>query len=96
MEGLMESLGPVFQELFHQSFLRYSEVLTTALPDLSVEEIRWRLFFTVGTFHFVVCNEETIRSIHGRESLSNADPAERIVAFCEGGFRAPASDGGAS
>ncbi|MEM7261497.1 MAG: hypothetical protein AAF488_05855, partial [Planctomycetota bacterium] len=86
-------LGPVFQELFHQSFLRYSDVLTTALPNLSVEEIRWRLFFTVGTFHFVVCNEETIRSIHGQESLSDANPTDRIIAFCEGGFRAAPSEG---
>ena len=49
------------------------------------------MFFTVGTFHFVVCNEETIKAVHGNEA-PHFDPeviTERIITFCEAGLRAP-------
>ena len=92
MEGLLPELGEVLHAMFYRSFVEFTEALSNALPDIPVEEIRWRLFFTVGTFHFVVCNEETIRAVHGDEA-PHIDPesiTDRIITFCEAGLCAPA------
>ncbi len=91
MEGLTEELGETFRSMFHNTFVEYSAALHRALPEISLEDIRWRLMLTVGTFHFVLCNEDTIRSVHRDPALDPAstDMAERIISFCEAGIRAP-------
>ena len=99
MEGLMPVVGDVFRSTFYQCLLRFAESLSRALPDIPVEEIRWRLLFTIGVFNFLAKGEEAFRHISGEEGDYGEDAmTARVVSFCTAGMCAamtPSRTGGA-
>ncbi|MCA1300185.1 TetR/AcrR family transcriptional regulator [Stappia indica] len=71
---------------------RFIPYLQKVLPELSAEEIHWRLHFTLGTLHYTITDLQRLEHIsEGICDISQYEPVlERIVSFAEAGFRAPA------
>ena len=67
--------------------------LRVGLPELPFEEIRWRLLYTVGSFHFVVCSHHALATItqETTDDASMRRVLEHLVTFCEGGLSAPSA-----
>ena len=98
-ENLMPVVGEVFQSTFYQTLMRFAHALTKALPDIPLEEIRWRLFFTIGAFHFCSLGEESISCASQGEvpRVTVEELTEHLVAYSSAGMRTPVpSRGGTS
>lgn len=87
-EGIMPAVarkhfGPVAE--------RFLTEMRRALPELTVEELAWRLHFTIGAMAhaLTVPPLELVGLRTGTERPS--DVVQRLVAFLIGGFRAPVS-----
>ena len=92
-EDLLPSIGDVFRDTFYETLLRFVTAFSKALPEVPADEIRRRLIFTVGAFHFSICARESVNTI----TRENDDPeslrwtTEQLVTFCEAGLCAPAT-----
>ena len=89
-ENLLPTLGEVFQDNFVQGLHYFAEAFSEALPGVSEEEMRWRLLFTVGAFHFVCKGASPIAAIFGSEPNPET-LTERLLDFCEAGIVAKPS-----
>ncbi len=94
MENLMHVVGEVFRNTFYETLLRFAHALERALPELGLDEIRWRLLFTVGSLQFVCCSREAVELISEGETQfqSLERMVDQLVAFSEAGMRAAPSE----
>jgi len=74
---------------------RYTEALGRALPDLSAEEVAWRLHLGFSVmFHAFAGND--ILKLFGRSAVSARDPdliVKHVVPFVLGGMTTPRGEG---
>lgn len=84
-------LKPLIEEEFAENRRRFHEALHRALPDLSPEEIHWKLHFAMGAFNHTIGHAQVLKlSSEGRCRVGDAgETLERLIAFCAAGFRAP-------
>ena len=94
MGRVLAEPGEVFAEIFERHFKPVAQRFATALhrtrPDLSPEEISWRLFFCVGTMAYALTASEKIRIIsRGLCDSSDLDAlSRRLISFAAAGFNA--------
>ncbi|MCW8906576.1 MAG: TetR/AcrR family transcriptional regulator [Sedimenticola sp.] len=71
---------------------RYRGALARTLPELSQEELSWRVHFVIGTIAFTLAGTDALEMI---ESCRFCDPADtegiiqRLIPFLKGGLTAP-------
>ncbi len=78
-----------FEEIIH----RFSAALTQALPDLPLEELRWRAHFMLGAMAFTLMIPRFQEKTDSHET--EMDPQQvfhSLVQFVCAGFRAPETD----
>ncbi len=85
--------NPELKEIFNQEIghlKRFVSALCEALPDLSEEDVAWRLHFTLGTMHFTINHLERLRVLSNQSlACDNADAViDRLVTFSAAGFQA--------
>ncbi len=88
-----EMFGPIFQTQFKDLKARFVAAFRRAAPDLTLEDLIWRLHFTMGAA------VHTMGAPHFLTAISEGlcDPSdvgaalERLIAFLAAGFRAPAT-----
>jgi len=83
-------LVPLIEEEFAEKTRRFHEALRLALPDLSEEEIYWKLHFATGAFLHTVAQPRLLELCsRGQCHLSSVDDTlRRIISFCASGFSA--------
>lgn len=78
--------------LYQEVKQRYHTALARALPDLSPQELSWRVHFVIGTIAFTLAGTDALEMI---ESCRYCDPSDlegiiqRLVPFLKGGLTAP-------
>lgn len=78
---------------------RYRSALARTLPELSQEELSWRVHFVIGTIAFTLAGTDALEMI---ESCRYCDPADvegiiqRLIPFLKGGLTAPGASPAAS
>ena len=88
-EGMMPRL---VEKHFHATGLRFVAALRRAIPELTEEELLWRVHFMVGAMAHTMCIAPIFPQIAG-------DPADlvprmkRLVTFLSAGFRASPTAG---
>lgn len=81
--------------LYEEVKSRYRGALAKTLPDLSQEELSWRVHFVIGTIAFTLAGTDALEMI---ESCRFCDPADiegiiqRLIPFLKGGLMAPSSN----
>ena len=79
-------------KLYEEVKGRYRSALAKALPELSQEELSWRVHFVIGTIAFTLAGTDALEMI---ESCRYCDPADiegiiqRLIPFLKGGLMAP-------
>jgi AcrR family transcriptional regulator len=83
-------LQPLIQEEFAERNRRFHGAMARALPQLSSEEVHWRLHFAHGVFLHTLANSHVLElSSRGRCRIGNSEAVlHRIIAFCASGCRA--------
>ncbi len=91
--GQLDRDSPIYDTLHNDvsHLTRFVPYLQAVLPELSLEDIYWRLHFSLGALHY------TITSLSRLDSLSSGvcrtdsfeGTLERILDFAEAGFRVP-------
>lgn len=82
-------LPPMYDEVKN----RYRDALAKALPDLSPEELSWRVHFVIGAIAFTLAGTDALEMI---ESCRYCDPTDiqgivqYLLPFLKGGLSAPA------
>lgn len=85
---------PIFDKHFRPVFTRFFQALKRALPQLSDEEIFWRLQFTAGVFSHVMAGGGTIRAF-AKARFKKPEPEvlmRRMIRFTCAGLNLPAED----
>jgi AcrR family transcriptional regulator len=74
--------------------LRFSQALTRALPHLALQDVAWRLHFSVGVLtHTLLWGNVFPRLTNGLCSIDDREALlSRTIQFLAAGFRAPASN----
>jgi len=86
-----EQLRTIVHEIFEVVFQRFLKAFARALPDLTPEEVRWRVHFMIGAMVFTV----TVPAMHGFDKASAEDPArmiQRLTDFITAGMRGPITE----
>ena len=82
-----EQLRATFLKLFQPVGLRFVPVLKKLLPDLTEEEVMWRLHFVIGSLaHILVCTQ--LEEPFMGKRLRGADLADALVQFNTAGLAA--------
>lgn len=85
-----------FPEEYGESVERYKVAFMRALPELSEQDVLWRIYFFVGIVAYVIAGKDTMHIAH-LYNLPEAGDAEgvlrRLVPFIVAGFEAPAFTG---
>jgi AcrR family transcriptional regulator len=83
-------LQPLIHEEFAERNRRFHAAFARALPDLSSDEVHWRLHFAQGVFLHTVANAHVLElSSKGRCRLSSVECVlDRVIAFCAAGLEA--------
>ncbi|WMS88448.1 TetR/AcrR family transcriptional regulator [Pleionea litopenaei] len=79
------------QEHYAAYLVRFTSLLHRAAPDLTNNEMFWRLHFMLGTVIFTLAGSDALRDIAAsdfRESVSLEQTLERLLPFLAAGFRA--------
>ncbi|HZE12181.1 MAG TPA: TetR/AcrR family transcriptional regulator [Chthoniobacterales bacterium] len=86
-----EFLRPLIQEEFAERNRRFHAAMKRALPNLSSEEVHWRLHFAHGVFLHAIANAHVLElSSGGRCRIRDVETVlKRIITFCASGCRAP-------
>ncbi len=74
-----------------EAIRRFRAAFSRALPELSPEELLWRIQFMVGTMAHTIAGSQMIEAVHGDE-LDTRDLdslVDRLVRFLCGGLSAP-------
>lgn len=89
--GHLDHDSPIYDTLHHDTshLKRFVPYFQAVLPELNLEDIFWRLHFSLGALHY------TITSLSRLDSLSNdlcntdsfEETLERIISYVEAGFR---------
>jgi AcrR family transcriptional regulator len=91
--------GPHIQGLFVEQMrevaIRFVAAFRRALPELPVEELFWRIHFSIGAMALTLVGSPVLGLISGgRCDPSDVDTAiEKIVAYAAGGLSAPSLAG---
>lgn len=86
-------LPPMYEEVKN----RYRSALAKTLPDLSQEELSWRVHFVIGAIAFTLAGTDALEMI---ESCRYCDPTDiqgivqHLLPFLKGGLSAPPADTG--
>ncbi|MGO9259357.1 MAG: TetR/AcrR family transcriptional regulator [Bryobacteraceae bacterium] len=83
-EGLIERIA---QRHFRPMIDRFVEVLQRSLPDLSKEELGWRIYFMFGAISRALCGES--QTWLTGEPGDFEERIEKLIAFLSGAFQAP-------
>ena len=99
-----DSLQTLLRELFGEILQRFSAAIGRTLPELSAEELMWRVHFMLGAMIHTVADQPSIRALSG----GLCDPSDiegvrrRLIDFVSAGLRSqmgrekPGQDPGAS
>ncbi|MEC9350054.1 MAG: TetR/AcrR family transcriptional regulator [Planctomycetota bacterium] len=99
-----DSLQTLLRELFGEILQRFSAAIGRTLPELSAEELMWRVHFMLGAMIHTVADQPSIRAFSG----GLCDPSDiegvrrRLIDFVSAGLRSqmgrekPGQDPGAS
>ena len=99
-----DSLQTLLRELFGEILQRFSAAIGRTLPELSSEELMWRVHFMLGAMIHTVADQPSIRAFSG----GLCDPSDiegvrrRLIDFVSAGLRSqmgrekPGQDPGAS
>ena len=82
---------------FHEVVRRFCAVVRRGHPELSEQEVVWRLHFTAGVLIQTLIHSEMVEQIteEGFGTPNAEEVFDHMVAFCAAGFSAPARmDGG--
>ncbi len=84
-------LQPLVQEEFSEKNRRFHAAMKRALPQLTTDEVHWRLHFAYGVFVHTVANAHVLEwSSNGRCQLSGqGDVLQRMINFCAAGLKQP-------
>ncbi|MCP4991258.1 MAG: TetR/AcrR family transcriptional regulator [Colwellia sp.] len=73
-------------------FANFTQAVKTAYPELSTEEMFWRLHFTMGTIVFTMSSSEALIDIAHNDFDNKLDIAgviERVIPYVAAGVAAP-------
>ncbi len=73
-------------------FTNFTQAVKIAYPELSTEEMFWRLHFTMGTIVFTMSSSEALIDIAQNDFDNNLDIAgviERVIPYVAAGVAAP-------
>lgn len=91
--GHLDRDSPIYQILHNDlSHLKnFVPHLQATLPELSLEDIYWRLHFSLGALHYTITSLARLRSLsEGLCGVQGFDETlERILDHCEASFRSP-------
>jgi len=86
-----DSLQTLLRELFGEILQRFSAAIGRTLPELSSEELMWRVHFMLGAMIHTVADQPSIRAFSG----GLCDPSDiegvrrRLIDFVSAGLRSP-------
>ena len=86
-----DSLQTLLRELFGEILQRFSAAIGRTLPELSSEELMWRVHFMLGAMIHTVADQPSIRALSG----GLCDPSDiegvrrRLIDFVSAGLRSP-------
>ena len=86
-----DSLQTLLRELFGEILQRFSAAIGRTLPELSAEELMWRVHFMLGAMIHTVADQPSIRALSG----GLCDPSDiegvrrRLIDFVAAGLRSP-------
>jgi len=86
-----EKLRRIIHDIFQKVFERFTDAFMRALPDLSQQDVEWRMHFMIGAMFFAV----TVPRIHDAGGHTTRDPIRtiaRLVDFISGGMRSPVTE----
>ncbi|MDG1258828.1 MAG: hypothetical protein P8O08_15610, partial [Paracoccaceae bacterium] len=83
-------------EIFYNDFehlRRFIPNFMRVLPELTEQDILWRLHFTLGALHYTITDLKRLEKMSdGTCDITQFEHTlERIVTYAEAGFRSPAS-----
>lgn len=93
--GASASLREFVHTLYAEVLDRFVPALSRALPQVSKEELDWRLHFLLGAMSYTLAVTDTMKIIADRD-LPDVDNKEvilrRLIGFLAGGLQAPSLD----
>jgi AcrR family transcriptional regulator len=84
-----EKLRAIIRDIFADVFRRYTVAFMRALPDLTPDEVIWRMHFMIGAMVFTVAMPRVQQE---RPGMPKADPEQmlqRLIDFFAAGMRSP-------
>src|SRR5689334_8538607 len=84
-----EVVSRIITDLFSEVGARFLAALSLAVPDVSEEELRWRLRCVVAIITYLLAAPGTARALFDPTDIESTNA--RFVAFAAAGLRAPAS-----
>lgn len=84
-----EVVSRIITDLFSEVGARFLAALSLAVPDVSEEELRWRLRCVVAIITYLLAAQGTARALFDPGDIEST--SARFVAFAAAGLRAPAS-----
>ena len=84
-----EVVSRIITDLFSEVGARFLAALSLAVPDVSEEELRWRLRCVVAIITYLLAAQGTARALFDPGDIEST--SERFVAFAAAGLRAPSS-----
>ena len=84
-----EVVSRIIADLFSEVGARFLAALSLAVPEVSEEELRWRLRCVVAIITYLLAAQGTARALFDPTDIESANA--RFVAFAAAGLRAPAS-----
>jgi AcrR family transcriptional regulator len=85
-EGLMPAIA---RKHFFEAGRRFMAALRRALPDLSEQELAWRVHFLIGAMAHCLCRSPDERL--GKLTTESPEMMRELVTFLAAGFRAPSA-----
>jgi len=84
----------IFHSIFGEVFKRFSAAFARALPDLSLEEIHWRMFFMVGAMAHAVAKPIPFADtpVVGSDNRVANHVDRFLIRFVAAGMRAPTGE----
>ena len=84
-----EVVSRIITDLFSEVGARFLAALSLAVPEVSEDELRWRLRCVVAIITYLLAAQGTARALFDPTDIESANA--RFVAFAAAGLRAPAS-----
>ncbi len=84
-EGMMPAIAA---RHFRDSAMRFVNALQRGMPQLSREELMWRVHFMIGAMAHTLCGQPVLANLEGDFTLR----LRRLTKFLAAGFQAPADN----